>query len=616
MIDALKTATAFHVYFGRGVENGRVGAVLAELGLEGVPLGSPESIQSPAVLILAGNEPAPEGFEELVIRPPADATATALREIVRVGVENAALKHERKQLQELARRQHRQFEELNRIGIALSAERDLVKLQERILTTMRELTNADGASLWLKEIGDDGVPKLRFASSQNHSIADTYRAFTVPVDEKSIVGYAVTTGESQIYDDAYNPPPGKPQGGKGFDAQYGYRTKSVLAVPMYDYNNKVVGAIQLINAKRRFDTRLTLDNVEAEVVSFRPEDLEMLESIASQAALAYDNKKLVDDIQKLFDGFVHASVGAIEQRDPITAGHSNRVETLTSGIAHAIHDIGTGRYRDTRFSEDQFRELQYACWLHDFGKVSVSEEILQKEKKLQPRQLPLIKTRFEFVQRSVQLTYANRKFDLAKAEGFDSRRLTDLERELERELQQLRDWYDAIAAANEPTVVPEDKASVLEVLSRRKYEDMNGVPQPLLDDQEFRFLSIPRGTLDPEERLKMESHVVSSYKFLTGIPWTPVMGGIPEIAYGHHEKLDGSGYPRRLRADQIPLQAKMMTIADIYDALTAADRPYKPAVSAERALDILHDEASKGQLDAELLDVFTRKRIYENTAHR
>ncbi len=618
MIDALKTATAFHVYLGRGIDRERISSVLEELGIEGAPLGSPESIQSPALLILGLAEPAPEGFEELAIRPPAEVTATALREIVRVGIENAALKHERQQLQELARRQHRQFEELNRIGIALSAERDILKLQERILTTMRELTNADGASLWLKEkgAGGDGVPMLSFASSQNHSIGDTYRAFKVPVDEKSVVGYAVTTGESQMYDDAYNPPPGKPQGGKGFDAQYGYRTKSVLVVPMRDNTHEVVGAIQLINAKRRFDTRLTVDNVEAEVVSFRPEDLEMLESIASQAALALDNKKLVDDIQKLFDGFVHASVGAIEQRDPITAGHSNRVETLTSGIAHEIHDIATGRYKDMRFTEDQFRELQYACWLHDFGKVSVSEEILQKEKKLQPRQLPLIKTRFEFVQRSVQLKYANKKFELAKAEGFESARLEEIDRELERELQQLREWFDAIAAANEPTVLPEDKASVLEFLSHRTYEDMNGVAQPLLDQQEFRFLSIPRGTLDLEERRKMESHVISSYKFLIGIPWTPVMGSIPEIAYGHHEKLDGSGYPRQLTGDQIPLQAKMMTIADIYDALTAADRPYKRAVSAERALAILHDEANKGQLDAELLDVFTRKRIYEKTAVR
>ena len=616
MIDPVKAAGGFHVYLAAGTD-GRFGAVLAELGLEGSALGEADTVAAPAVVVLAPGEAAPEGLEDFAIRPPADSPAAALRELLRVALQNSVLKLEVKQLQEQARRQHRQFEELNRIGIALSAERDIEKLQEFILTTMRQLTNADGASLWRVKAVEGSPAVLVLASSQNFSIdKNTYSDFQVPVDEKTVVGYTVTMGTSQIYDDAYNPPPGKPQGGKGFDAQFGYRTKSMLTVPMRNYNNDVVGAVQLINAKRVFDMKLTVDAVEQEVVSFRPEDLEMLESVASQAAVALDNKELLNQIQNLFDGFVHASVGAIEQRDPITAGHSNRVETLTSGIAHAIHEIGTGTYRDTRFTDDQFKELRYACWLHDFGKVSVSEEILQKEKKLQPRQLPLIRTRFEFVQRSVQLKYANEKFDVAKRDGFDSPRFEGIDRDMERELEQLREWFEAIAAANEPNLLAEDKASMLEVLSHRTYEDMSGVLQPLLDEQEFRFLSIPRGTLDPDERLKMEWHVTSSYRFLMGIPWTNVMENIPEIAYGHHEKLDGSGYPRRLTGERIPLQAKMMTISDIYDALTAADRPYKRAVSAERALGILHDEADKGQLDADLLDVFTQKRIYEQTADR
>ena len=616
MIDALKTASAFHIYLGRGIENGRFTAVLSELGLEGVPLGAPESVQSPAVLILSPGEEAPEGMEDTAIRPPADATPAALREILRVGLQNAVLKLEVKQLQEQARRQHRQFEELNRIGISLSAERDIGKLQEFILTTMRQLTNADGASLWLKQTGEDGVARLFLASSQNNSIDNTYQAFKVPVDEKSVVGYTVTMGTSQIYDDAYNPPPGKPQGGKGFDTQYGYRTKSMLTVPMRNYNDDVVGAVQLINAKRRFDTKLTIDNVEAEVVSFRPEDLEMIESIASQAAVAIDNKTLLDSIQALFDGFVQASVTAIEQRDPTTAGHSGRVEKLTTGIAHAINEIATGKYREVRMSDDQFKELRYACLLHDFGKVGVREHILIKAKKLIPGQLEVIQSRFEFVQRSVQVKYATEKLEIAKREGFDSPAVAEIDRQLERELEQLFDWYDAIATANEPSVLPEDKASMLEVLSKETYEDMRGGVHPMLDEQEFRFLSIRKGTLDEQERLEMESHVTHSFHFLSKIPWTPLMRNIPEIAYGHHEKLDGTGYPRGLHESQIPLQTKMMTISDIYDALTAQDRPYKRAVPIERALDILHAEADTGKLDRDLLEVFTQKRVYELTAVR
>jgi HD-GYP domain-containing protein (c-di-GMP phosphodiesterase class II) len=565
--------------------------------------------------VLAPGEAAPEGLEDIAIRPPADAPPAALRELLRVALQNSALKLEVKQLEEQARRQHRQFEELNRIGTALSAERDIVKLQEFILTTMRQLTNADGASLWLKTV-DDGEPKLFLASSQNFSIDNTYQAFKVPVDEKSVVGYTVTMGTSQIYDDAYNPPPGKPQGGRGFDAQYGYRTKSMLTVPMRNYNNEVIGAVQLINAKRRFDVKLTVDTVEAEAVSFRPEDLEMIESIASQAAVALDNKTLLDSIQALFDGFVQASVTAIEQRDPTTAGHSGRVEKLTSGLAHAVTEIGVGKYRDWGLNEEQFKELRYACLLHDFGKVGVRERILIKAKKLNPGQLEVIQARFEFVQRSVQVKYATDKLEAIRSNSTNLERLLEIDRRLEEELRQLRLWFEAIASANEPTVLPEDKASMLEVLSRQAYVDMSGHEHPLLDTQEFRFLSIRKGTLDEQERLEMESHVTHSFHFLSKIPWTPVMRGIPEIAYGHHEKLNGSGYPRGLTDTQIPIQSKMMTISDIYDALTASDRPYKHAVSTDRALDILHDEAAKGDLDRDLLEIFATSRIFDLTAVR
>jgi HD-GYP domain-containing protein (c-di-GMP phosphodiesterase class II) len=383
---------------------------------------------------------------------------------------------------------------------------------------------------------------------------------------------------------------------------------------MRNYSSEVVGAVQLINAKRRFDTKLTVDTVDQEVVSFRPEDLEMIESIASQAAVAIDKQSLLDSIQALFDGFVQASITAIEQRDPTTAGHSGRVEKLTTGIAHAVTDIAVGKYKDVRLTEDQFKTLRYACLLHDFGKVGVREHILIKAKKLVPGQLEVIQARFEFVQRSVQVRYANEKLEAMRSQGQDSPAIADIDRRLEQDLQQLRLWFEAIATANEPSVLPEDKASMLEVLAQQTYQDMSGQDHPMLDPQEFRFLSIRKGTLDEQERLEMEAHVTHSFHFLSKIPWTPEMKNIPEIAYGHHEKLDGTGYPRGLTERDIPLPTKMMTIADIYDALTAQDRPYKRAVPLDRALDILQAEAGAGKLDRELLDVFTAKRIFELTA--
>jgi HD-GYP domain-containing protein (c-di-GMP phosphodiesterase class II) len=603
----METVPRFHLYV---LDGGQI-AGLAESGLEAERLADPTLIEEPALLLVGPGQQAPADLAAISLEIPAGMPAATVRELVRVAMDNVELKQRVSDLESEAHRRLRQFRELNRIGIALSAEKDIDRLQSLILTTMRQLTHADGASLWLKMVEEeDGTPKLFLASSQNDSIdKDTYSAFKVPVDQKTVVGYAVSTGRSQIYEDAYNPPPGKPVGGKSFDAQFGYRTKSMLTVPMRDYNNDVVGAVQLINAKRDFETRLTIENVEKEVVSFHPEDIEMIESIASQAAVALDNKTLLDSIQTLFDGFVQASVTAIEQRDPSTAGHSGRVESLTTRLARAVSAIATGKYRDVRLSEDQMKELRYACLLHDFGKVGVREHILVKAKKLVPGQLEVIQARFEFIERSVQVKYANEKLEALRA-GKGGQALEEIDLRLREELAQLEQWVQSVALANEPTVLPEDKASMIEFLSQQTYIDISGHPHPMLEPREFRFLSIRKGTLDPEERLEMESHVTHSFHFLTKIPWTPVMKGIPEIAYGHHEKLDGSGYPRRLTGQQIPLQARMMTISDIYDALTAQDRPYKRAVPPATALDILQGEAREGKLDADLLDIFVTHKIY------
>jgi HD-GYP domain-containing protein (c-di-GMP phosphodiesterase class II) len=586
----MTNAPVFNIYLLCTFDHLGVEEMLAEIGLQGTRLEDTTTIVSPALILLGIGQSAPQGLADISIAFPPDASPAALRHLLHLAMENVALKQSVRQHEEQARRQHRQFEDLNRIGKALSAERDIDKLQELILTTMRQLTNADGASLWLKVV-DGGQPKLRLAWSQNSSIdRSTYQDFRVPVDESTVVGYAVTTKTSQLYDDAYNPPPGKPQGGKGFDAQFGYRTKSMLTVPMRDYSNEVVGAVQLINAKRSFDTKLTVGSVSDEVVSFRQEDLEMVESVASQAAIALDNKKLLKEIEDLFDKFVTASVYAIEQRDPSTAGHSERVEALTTNLAREVTRIETGRYRDHAFSDDQLKELRYACLLHDFGKIGVREDILVKEKKLFPFQLDGIRWRFDSRERLV---------------------------ENEAELEQFRRWFDAVETANEPTVLPEDKASILSDLKRHAFVDMSGQEQFLIAPQEFHFLSIQKGTLTSEERKEIESHVAKSHEFLKKIPWTklsPTMGNVPDIAWGHHEKLDGSGYPRGLRGDEIKIQTRMMTISDIYDALTARDRPYKRAVPVPKALEMLRDEAKAGQLDPDLLEIFIARRVYDVTA--
>jgi HD-GYP domain-containing protein (c-di-GMP phosphodiesterase class II) len=611
----------FNIYLLGSFDHAGVENVLTELGLVGTRLEDTTTIISPALILLGTGQSAPQGLADISIAFPPDASPAALRHLLHLAMENVALKQAVRQHEEQARRQHRQFEDLNRIGKELSAERDIGKLQELILTTMRQLTNADGASLWWKTVGEDGQPKLALRASQNASIdQSTYQDFKVPVDEKSVVGYAVTTKTSQMYDDAYNPPPNKPQGGKGFDAQYGYRTKSMLTVPMRNHKDEVVGAVQLINAKRSFETKLTVTNVPDDVVSFRHEDLEMIESIASQAAVAIDNKNLLDSVQNLlelnqaaFDGFVKASVAAIELRDPATRGHSQNVEKLTTGFALAVTDIAVGKYKDVHLNEDQLKELHYASLLHDFGKVGVRERILIKARKLFPYQLEGIQSRFESIERSVQVKYATEKLDAMRRGTASPGVLADIDRRLEEELGQFDNWVEGIVAANEPSVLPENKASMLEVLSNQTYVDIAGVEHTMLDPQEFRFLSIRKGTLDDDERREIESHVTHSWEFLSEIQWPPLMTNIPAIAYGHHEKLDGSGYPRGLRGDDIPIQVRMMTISDIYDALTAHDRQYKPAVPVTKALDILTNEAAEGKLDRDLLDIFIAKRVYDVT---
>src|ERR1700688_542921 len=607
----MKTAPAFHVYLLGSPEQPGLSTVLRELGLEATPLNDQVDVLEPALLLIGPGHEAPPGYSDISFAPPVDAPPSVLRELLRVAMENVVLKRQVAQLDEQATRRHRQFRELNRIGIALSAEKDIERLQSFILTSMRQLTHADGASLWLKTEDENGA-RLFLASSQNHSIdKSTYSAFTVPVDEKTVVGYTVSVGKSQRYEDAYNPPPGKPVGGKSFDAQFGYRTKSMLTVPMRDYNNKVVGAVQLINAKRRLETRLTAANVDNEVISFHDDDVEMIESIASQAAVALDNKNLLKDIEELFDQFVTASVYAIEQRDPSTAGHSGRVEALTTKLADEVTKIEAGKYRDVIFTADQLKELRYACLLHDFGKIGVREDILVKEKKLFPFQLDTINWRFDSVERGAQL---RAELEAKRGNGVDAARIAEIERRLEAELDQYRMWFEAIAVANEPSVLPEDKASTLSDMKGHDFPDVSGRVHPLIAPQEFHFLSIQKGTLTNEERKEIESHVAKSHDFLNKIQWTklsPLMVNIPEFAWGHHEKLDGSGYPRGLRGNEIPTQVRMMTISDIYDALTARDRPYKPAVPTSAALDILNAEADRGQLDPDLLEVFIAKRVYD-----
>ena len=538
---------------------------------------------------------------------------------VRAGYREAAARAETARARSEAANRSREIGELTRIGVALGTERDLKTLLELILTQARRITTSDAGSLYLVETGDQGQKRLRFRIAQTYSKPDApFVEFTIPVDRSSLAGYTAVTGEPLVIDDAYFLPPDVEYSiNRSFDERHGYRTKSMLVIPMKDHKEDVIGVLQLINRKRQPEALLaTSADVEHHVVPYSRRTVELVTALAGQAAVAIENSRLYEEIERLFEGFVKAAVHAIEQRDPTTFGHSGRVANMTVGLAAVVDRAEDGAYRSVTFTREQIKEIRYAGLLHDFGKVGVREQVLVKAKKLYPLQLDLIKQRHHFVRRT-----AEREFWKKRAEFLETRGRKDyeqflraLEEEHAREIQVLDGFLDAVLNANEPTVLPARRFEALLHLSRRSYEDPTGRPHPYLTEEEMRYLTIPKGSLDEAERLEIESHVTHTYRFLQQIPWTRELQHIPMIAYGHHEKLDGKGYPRRVTGDAIPIQTRMMTISDIYDALSAADRPYKAAVPPARALDIMADEVRAGQLDQELFRLFVEGKVFEAKA--
>jgi HD-GYP domain-containing protein (c-di-GMP phosphodiesterase class II) len=369
------------------------------------------------------------------------------------------------------------------------------------------------------------------------------------------------------------------------DISLGYETVSMLSAPLLTPRGDLVGVIQLVNKNP--------DETGTESY-FDEKDERLCEIVSSQAALVIENSTLLVEQEKILDGFVNACVTAIEARDPVTSGHSQRVCDLSLNLAKSVNRVERGKLGLLHFSETQLRELRYAAMLHDIGKISVKEDILKKEKKLFPWELHEIEMRFKLMKATYRLEYhgPGKEFELAK------------------KIRELDRAYQMILAANEPTILPQEvSASILE-LTKLQVEVAEGEVCCALHAHESERLCITRGSLSKEERLEIEKHVSFTYEILKMVPWGRGLENVPLIAHRHHEKLDGSGYPAKVKAEEIPIQSRMLTIADIYDALTAKDRPYKAAVPIDRALAILEDEVKEGKLDPELFRLFVDSRAY------
>jgi len=528
--------------------------------------------------------------------------------------------HLREQVERIKQERDAHFhrlKELNNIGIALSTQKDPVKLLNMILSKSREITSADAGSLYLVEGDEESGKRLRFKISQNDSVQINYEEFSMPISKASIAGYVAATGETLSIPDVYRIDPDQEyKFNRQIDARTGYRSTSMLSAPMRNHQGDIIGIIQLINRKKDFGARVTAENYPELVQSFDQNDVELINSLASQAAVALENSMLIKSIERLFEGFVTASVTAIESRDPTTSGHSFRVSDLTVALAEIVDRVENGKFRDVHFDVDEIKEMRYAALLHDFGKVGVRENVLVKAKKLYPLQMDIIRNRFAYLKKAWEAEYYKSKLALLLTIGQEdfATQSVDLDLVLKNKLSALDEYLFSIDASNEPTVLPDGNFEKLLKIAAAADLIPAGSSGPLLTPEEVQLLSIRKGNLDDRERIEIQSHVTHTFLFLSKIPWTSELKSIPRIAYSHHEKLNGTGYPNRLKADDIPPQTRIMTISDIYDALTASDRPYKRAVPSERALDIISHEVQSGQLDADLFQMFIEAKVYKVTA--
>ncbi len=496
---------------------------------------------------------------------------------------------------------------------AIENERDIDRLLELILHKCRLIAGADAGSIYTVDADAQGEPQLRFKLSQNDSAAFDSRASVLPVNARSMAGAAALYREPLFADDVYRLPPDARFGfDRTFDEKTGYFTKSVFCLPLVARSNEVIGVIQLINKKRDPNARLlTRQDVEREVVGFDERSRELLCTLGAQAGVSLENALLLEEIRTIFEGFVRASVEAIEQRDPTTSGHSRRVSHLTVALARAVERVDTGPYREVVWSVEDLREIEYASLLHDFGKIGVREQVLVKAKKLPAGGALLIRERLELAIRALEVEVLTRKLALVERRAPQS--LVDaLDADFAARRLQLEEIGKTVQVANEPTVLDQCiDPSVLHAAARQTFMGLAGEPRPLLTADELTSLSTPRGTLTHSEMDEIRSHVVHTFHFLSTIPWGKNFRRVPLIAGAHHEKLDGSGYPKGLRGEQIPLQSKLLSVSDIFDALTASDRPYKRAVPVDAALDILGLEVRAQHLDGELVRIFRESRAWE-----
>lgn len=507
----------------------------------------------------------------------------------------------------------KRLEELNSIGVSLSKEKDITRLLEKILIAAKTITNADGGTLY--RINEEGNCQFEIMRTDSLNIA-MGGTTGVPIpfypihligreglpNNSMVVAYSVLHDSTVNIPDAYTAEGFDFSGTKNFDKKTGYRSKSFLTVPMKNHENEIIGVLQLINAQ---------DRANGEIIAFSAADQSLAESLASQAAIALTNRLLINQLEDLFEAFINLINTAIDDKSPYTGGHCQRVPVLTMMLAEAAIRTRTGPLRDFALDEHALYELKLAGLLHDCGKVTTPVHIVDKATKLQTifDRIDLIDTRFEVVKREAEIEFLRTKLELLS--GNPSASISALEVQLRQRLSALDDDRNFLRRINigGESMSRKDLERV-ERIARTQWTNEHGERAALLSSDEVYNLSITRGTLTREDRQIINNHVAMTFKMLSALPWPKHLRGVPEIAASHHERLDGRGYHRGLTADQMPLSARIVAIADIFEALTAKDRPYKPGKTLSESLEILGRMAMENHVDSHLFDVFIREKVY------
>ena len=396
-------------------------------------------------------------------------------------------------------------------------------------------------------------------------------------------------------------------GTKAFDEKTGYRSKSFLTVPLKNHENEIIGVLQLLNAQ---------DVKSNKVISFSDRIQKNVEALSSQAAVAITNKNLIKDLEVLFESFIKLIASAIDAKSPYTGGHCSRVPEITMMLAESVNDIAEGPFAGIKFSDKEMYELKIAAWLHDCGKVATPEYVVDKSTKLETiyDRIHTVTTRFEVIKRDEEIKFLKKQLtiqknntlsDIEKKESIKKARVLYL-----KKIKQLEEDKTFIEESNfGGEFMSQDRKDKVNKIASYRYKD-NGSAKPFLSDNEVYNLCISRGTLTPEERKVINDHIVVTIEMLEQLPYPKHLRNVPEFAGGHHEKLDGTGYPKGLNHAEMSVQAKIMAIADIFEALTARDRPYKKGKTLSQAMRILGFMKNDAHIDAELFDVFVQEKIY------